>query len=68
MSDPTTEAVYAYICDYISRMGLSPSQREIAQGCYLSQPSARMHIQKLVAQGRLTYEPGKARTLKLNTP
>lgn len=37
MSSDTTERVYRFIVDYIAAHdGLSPSQREIAEGCYIA--------------------------------
>ena len=32
----TTEAVYAFIKRYVEEWGLPPSQREIAEGCFIT--------------------------------
>ncbi len=64
--NPTTEAVYLYICQYLQKNGQPPTQREIADACYLSQSSVRYHLKKLVAAGWVQPYPKKARALTVN--
>jgi SOS-response transcriptional repressor LexA len=65
MDNPTTEAVYHFIYDYIQTHKIPPTQREIAEGCFINQTSVRAHLKALVKAGRLYYLPGKRRTLTL---
>lgn len=62
----TTDAVYALIRAYRAQHGNSPSQREIAQGCFLSQPAVIRHLDRLEMQGKIRREPGKARGIWLS--
>jgi len=61
----TTDAVYALIRAYRAQHGNSPSQREIAQGCFLSRPAIIRHLDRLEMQGKIRREPGKARGIQL---
>lgn len=61
----TTDLVYGFIQDFIRQKGHAPSQREIARGCYLAQSSVRYHLAKLQAEGRISYNRGKARALSI---
>lgn len=65
MSSDTTSLVFSYISTFIQQHGHAPSQREIARGCYLAQSSVRYHLAKLKADGRISYDPGKARNLTI---
>jgi len=52
MSSDTTERVYRFIVDYIAAHdGLSPSQREIAEGCYIVRSAVLRHLDRLEAWG-----------------
>ena len=65
MNTDTTEAVYHFIVAYIQEHGISPSQREIAEGCYLVRSSVLRHLDKLEAWGRIIRDPNKARSIRL---
>ena len=66
MDHSTTEQVYAFIQTYTEdHPGLSPSQREIAQACFLSQPAVIRHLDRLEQQGRIQREPGQARSIRI---
>ncbi len=61
----TTDAVYAMIRAYRVQHGNSPSQREIAQVCFLSRPAIIRHLDRLEMQGKIRRAPGKARGIQL---
>ncbi|MFO7321305.1 MAG: winged helix-turn-helix transcriptional regulator [Chloroflexota bacterium] len=61
----TTELVYAFVRQYIEEHSHAPSFREIGRACYLSESTVRYHLKKLRDQGRITYDPGKGRTISL---
>ena len=65
MHKPTMETVYAFIERYIEEQGLPPSQREIAEGCYIARSAVVRHLDKLEARGRIELIPGKARGIRL---
>lgn len=64
-ANATRERIYQFICAYIQTCGFPPSQREIAEGCAVSKTTVQYQLQFLVAAGRVSYEPGKIRTLRL---
>ncbi len=66
MPDTMTEAVYDFIRAYIAEHGFGPSQQEIADGCYMSRPNVIRYLDKLEAWGRISREPGKARSIRLD--
>ena len=59
------EEIYAFIKEYISTNGISPSFREIGDGCFVSQPTVVRYIDILEAQGRILRLSGVARSLRL---
>ena len=61
----TTESVLVFIRQYQQEHGVIPSQREIAEGCYISQPAVGRHLDRLEQQGIISREPGKARSIRL---
>ena len=65
MNIEITEAVYAFIKQYIQQYGYAPSLREIASGCYLGTSSVLRHLDRLEAWGRLARDPGRARSMRL---
>lgn len=58
-------AVYAFIVNYIRQHGYSPSLREISRGCFMSQANVMRYLDRLEAQGRITRQPGRARSITL---
>ena len=63
----TTTAVYDFLCAYIAEHGYPPSQRELAAGCYLSRPAIIRHLDRLELQGKITRDPDKARSIRLQS-
>lgn len=68
MSAPTSELVYTFVCRFIEANHLSPSIREIAEGCYINVATVIRYLDKLEAQERLYRTPGKARSICLLEP
>lgn len=60
-----TEAVYAFIRDYIEQEGYPPSLRDIARGCGLGLTTANYHLSRLVQLGLIRRASGQARSLRL---
>jgi SOS-response transcriptional repressor LexA len=65
MDDPTAEIIYDFICAYIREYGLSPSQREIAEGCFMSHGNVARYLKKLEVQGRIKHYPNISRGIRL---
>lgn len=66
MLPPLTQKIYAYIRDYIEEHdNLSPTLREIAQGCDMHHTSLLRHLDKLEAKEWIIREMGRARTIRL---
>lgn len=60
------EKIYTFIREYISEHGYSPSIRDIENATGAgSTAQVAYHVNKLVIQGRITYTPGLARTIRL---
>ena len=61
-----TAQILAYIAQYRDEHGYPPSLKEIADGCEISSTSVvRYWLDRLQAAGRLTWQPGQSRTLRL---
>lgn len=55
-----------FVREFIAEHGYSPTVRDIQAGCHMSSTSdVWYHLQRLKKQGVLTFEPGKARTIRL---
>ena len=65
MHHSTTDAVYEFIRRYIAEQGLPPSQREIAEGCYIARSAVVRHLDKLEARGQIALVPGRSRGIRL---
>lgn len=65
MTNANTEQVYKFLHNYISRNEMSPSIREIANGCYINVGTVMRHLDKLEGQGRIMRDLGKARSIRL---
>jgi DNA-binding MarR family transcriptional regulator len=66
MANPTTEAIYQFIADYIEKYdGHSPSQKEIAEACFLPRGSVYNYLNRLEIEGRIYREPGVHRSIRL---
>jgi repressor LexA len=62
-TEPMTEIVYAFIRLYLDRHGYAPSLRDISTSCYLGRSTVIHHLDQLEAQGRISREPGRARSI-----
>lgn len=60
------EKVYDFIVAYITaHRGLSPTQQDIAQGCFMSRTTVQKHLTFLHASGRIGWMPGAKRAIWL---
>jgi len=64
-TQPTSEHVYVYICQYVEQHGFAPSLRDIAQGCQLSLSGVNHILHKLREADRIAYTPRIARSLRV---
>ncbi len=65
----TADTVYEFIRHYIeTHEQLSPSIREIADGCYLGLSTAAYYVRELQLQGRIKRERYVARSIRLVQP
>lgn len=61
-----TDKVYQFIKTYMAKnLGRPPTQREIADGCFIARSSVQRHLDILDALGLIVREPGMARGLSL---
>ena len=51
MQNPMMETVYEFIKQYMEKEGMPPSQREIAEGCYIAKSDVIRHLDRLDAWG-----------------
>jgi hypothetical protein len=65
MDQDLLEIIFRYICDYIERVGYAPSIREISRNCYVSQSNLYRYFDLLEIQGRITRDPGRARSITI---
>ncbi len=64
--DETSDLIFEYISEYITENGYAPSVRDICDGVGVKSTSTvHTHLKRLEDQGRLTYETGKRRAIKL---
>lgn len=68
MRQQTTIAVYIFLWNYHLEHGFVPTQREIAEACFLAQSAVSRHLDKLTMWGWIDREDGKARGLRLLKP
>jgi DNA-binding MarR family transcriptional regulator len=61
----STEAVYQFLKDYIRKHNFPPTVREIGDACHLSRSTVTRNLDRLEALGRITRQPGKARSITL---
>jgi SOS-response transcriptional repressor LexA len=57
--------ILEFIVSYIEEHGHSPSNREIAEGCYRSKSSVARAIEVLAARGKINYKPYIPRSISL---
>jgi DNA-binding MarR family transcriptional regulator len=65
MAYESTEAVYQFLKDYIRKHNFPPTVREIGESCHLARSTVMRHLDRLEAMGRITRQPGKARSITL---
>ena len=65
MSAAIVDVVYDFIRHFIEQKHYSPNYREIATGCHIGYSGVGRYLDRLSAQGRIEYEPGKARSIRL---
>lgn len=64
--DETSDLIFEFIDQYIRENGYAPSVRDICDGVGVKSTSTvHTHLKRLEHQGRLTYETGKRRAIKL---
>ncbi len=64
--EETSDLIYNFIEDYIVENGYSPSVRDICDGVGVKSTSTvHTHLKRLETAGRLSYETGKRRAIKL---
>lgn len=63
--DTVTNQVYEYIQVYFQEHGFAPSLRDISEGCYMSPSNVVRYLDKLEAQGRISRELRKPRSIAL---
>ena len=66
MNEDIAQQIYIFIRDYIEDRGHSPSQREIAKGCYVALGTVSKHLSILQARGLIDYEPHQPRSISLS--
>lgn len=59
------DQVYDFICDYFTQFGISPTQQEIAIGCYLSRTTLSRYLLTLELRGRIERQDNKPRSIRI---
>jgi DNA-binding PadR family transcriptional regulator len=59
------EAMFAFICQHQRRTGSAPSLREMGEAFFMAPGTILRYLDKMEAQGWITREWGKARSMKL---
>ena len=65
IDNEVTQSIYDFIEDHIQTQAVAPSQREIAENCYISKGNVIRHLDRLEKLGWITREEGKARSIRL---
>jgi DNA-binding MarR family transcriptional regulator len=60
-----TEPIFQFICTFIQSRTVSPTLKEIADGCFVSVNTVVYHLDKLEKRGRISRQPGKHRNIRL---
>jgi len=64
----TRKQVLVALGAYIRLHGYSPTVRELAAACGINSTSCYGHLTRLIADGKVTEQPGRARTLRVVEP
>src|SRR5262245_49095431 len=67
-NEARTERCFQLIADWPERYGVPPSYRELAVELDCQVSTVHWHVSNLVRQGRVTWSPGKNRTLRVASP
>jgi SOS-response transcriptional repressor LexA len=62
------EQVYQFICQYSRQFGYSPSLKEIGDACFMAKPSVYRYLDCLQAQGRISRDSRRARSIIIIDP
>jgi len=65
MKEAIFEQVYAFLEDYIRRVGCSPIYREIAIGCHMTLDRTMDALSILEARGKIEREEGVHRSIRI---
>ena len=65
MPSTTTQNVYKFIKAYLKKHKYPPTLREIGEGCFITTSAVTHHLDRLEWEGKLTREPGQARSITL---
>lgn len=63
--DAVTARVYAFIRAYFEEHGFAPSLRDIGEACYMSPSNVVRYLDKLEAQGLISRELSKPRSIAI---
>ena len=64
-NDVVTARVYDVIRAYFKQYGFAPSLRDISEACYMSPSNVVRYLDKLEAQGRISRELRKPRSIAI---
>jgi SOS-response transcriptional repressor LexA len=64
----TRRLVLAALGAFISQHGYSPTVRELAAACGIGVSACYSHLTQLMAEGKVTEQPGRSRTLRVVQP
>ena len=65
MLTKSEEKIFTFISEYWKAHGFSPSVRDIAKGCYISNKTAHQYVLKLFDKGYIDFVPNLSRTIKI---
>lgn len=65
IDDPTTQAVFDFICNYTQERGYAPNVREIGEACYVSHGNVTRFLAKLEELGLIRRDARVARGIAL---
>ncbi|MEL6151440.1 MAG: MarR family transcriptional regulator [Chloroflexota bacterium] len=60
-----TRRLYCFILHYFAAHRISPTQREMADGCFVSAGTITRHLDRLEMFGLIEREPGLPRSVRL---
>lgn len=63
-----TRTLYCYIVRYVAANGHAPTQREMAEACYVSNGTISRHLDRLAMYGWIVRTAGRHRAVVLQNP